>query len=350
MKKLIIADITSLKKDNKCFGHFSNVSNMYLKIFDSSFDVRIAGGPIYLVNNYKNIIELKFDNDIESMKNLIGRLRIKLREIINGITLVRNKNNDIIVFQSYSINSILISLLFVKGDKDIYLIQYRNQINRILTKILYKIVNKKISGIICPNIEVGKSYNKRYIVVPDYIYTGKSLQNEKVNKEYDFGMFGLMSEGKDVEDIVDTFKNTNYRVLIAGYFSDSKRYDDLINRKSKNIEIVNKYLDDDEYKMYIKNTKYVILPYKNYYKQATSGVVFDVLFNGTPVITKSYDTFSFVQDYGVGILYRNKLIEVNSSELLEDKFYIRLCENIHTFILDNKTKSDELIKFINKKV
>lgn len=344
MKRLVIADITSLNKNGQVFGHFDKVARMYKSILKKEFEVVIAGGPIYSTIDLDTIM-LKYDNDVSLMNTIVQRMIVKLKEVLNGILLLKQKNNDIIIFQAYSIKSILIALFFLKDKKDIYLIQYKNELNSKITRALYKLVNKKITGIICPNESVGISYNKRYLVVPDYICT-QDIVIETNDKKYDLGMFGIMSEGKDVEDIVNTFKNTNYKIMIAGYFSDISRYNELVNKKSENIQIINKYLSDTEYNEYIKNSKYVILPYKDYYKSATSGVIFDVLFNYVPVITKAYDTFKIIKDYDIGILYNSTLKEIEEKNILDEKLYNNYISNIKKFINENKSQANKVINFL----
>ena len=46
-QRVIIADIASIKKDNKIFGHYGKVAKMYCKMLNEQYEARIAGGPVY---------------------------------------------------------------------------------------------------------------------------------------------------------------------------------------------------------------------------------------------------------------------------------------------------------------
>lgn len=347
MKRVIIADITSLKKNGKIFGHFKKVNEMYINLLKREFDVEIAGGPIYFKDGIHGV-KLRYDNDIDNMIGKYKKIIVKYKEIYNCIYLLNNNNNATIIFQSYSLKSILISILLTNTNNKIYLIQYKDELKNLVNKILYQLTKNKIAGIICSNQFIGESYDNKFIVMPDYIYNKKSIDTNTYSQIYDFGMFGIISDGKDVEDVINRFRNTNYKVIIAGYFNDEERYDKIMNDKTDNILVINKYLDEHEYNAYIGKTKYVLLPYSEYYKSASSGVIYDVLFNKKPVITKNYDNFKFVKNYNIGVLYDKKLNEVDIDYLLSDVNYNNMVDNIDIFINDNLKQGKELVNFLKE--
>lgn len=348
-KKVIIADISSIKVENKIFGHYGKVALMYKKMLkNENFDFFIAGGPIYK-NSYKeiNCLELPYDYNLDKLSNKIGKVYFKMHSTLNGIKLFFNAKNSIVICQPYSFISWMLSILFASRTTDIYLIEYRNELNKSINKLMYFFARKKIKGVICSSDDVGKAYGLPYIVVPDYIYCENKLHNKSYSPQYDFGMVGIMSNGKDIDDVIYTFSNTNYKVLIAGYFHNKERYQKILDKKTDNIEVVNKYLSNEEYEAFFDNVKYVLLPYAEYYKNASSGVIYDILFHRKPVITKDYPNFEFVKKYNIGVLYNKSLKELDFKLLNQEDFSESMQNNIDEFLIENKSCAKKIIDFIS---
>ena len=345
MKQIIIADISSVRLENNIFGHYGKVARMYCNLFKNDAPVCIAGGKIYKEQfPEQNRIDLPFDCELNSLKSLMGKIKFKICSIVNGIRLFGKASDSIIVCQPYSFASWMLSLAFshkAKSNK-IYLIEYRNQLDKKSNRILFGLAKKKISGILCPNKEVGEAFGLPYRLVTDYIYDKDDLPKENVNLQYDFGVFGIMSNGKDIKDVVDSFSGSKFKVLIAGYFGEKKKQ--YCENQTDNITVIDKYLSDAEYDSALNETKYIILPYKDAYKSQSSGVVFDILFRGKPVLTKNFPTFKFVKDYDLGVLYENSLSEVDFDTLI-DKEYEEFYKNICGFIAENKKQKEEILKF-----
>lgn len=348
MEKVIIADITTLHNGNLILGHSLAVSENYLKVLRGNLEIYIAGGKIYSQYFDKGIlIILPFQNNNKFVENFIGRIIKKIKEAINA-GIVLKGDADTVIFQSYSsLIPILIALLFSRTNSKVFIIQYKYGLRGRLINYLYKKVSSKIEGIICTNSEVGKMYNKKYLVVSDFIYTNPKNNLENVTRveekyKYDFSFVGIVSDGKNIEDIVENFNNTNYKVLIAGQFEDIERYKTLIKLANENIEIINKFLEEKTYRQYIKASKYILLPYKDYYNDVSSGVVYDALFYGKPVIASNVKNFEFIKEYNLGYLYEESIREVLDKQLN----YNRFIENINKFLEDNIKYKDKLIKFL----
>ena len=122
-------------------------------------------------------------------------------------------------------------------------------------------------------------------------------------------MFGYMGPGKNVESVINAFKDVDKKVIIAGSFSDKNRFEKCLSMKSDNIEIINKYLSDEEYIEYLKATKCIMLPYNDIYNTHTSGVALDAVFDYKPVIASDVSAFSFIREFGLGIIYNNNCIK-----------------------------------------
>lgn len=348
MKRVVIADISSIKLNESNFGHYGKVASMYKKLFKSDdADVMIAGGPVYRTRAVESErIDLPYDFELECGKSKFQTFLMKIGSVINGISLFSKLNNDIVICQPYSFPSWMISILFAKRITDIYLIEYKDERHNRLNKFLYNLVKKRIKGIICPNDVVGKAYDLPYITVPDYIVTERKIRDEQIAYKYDFGMVGIMSLGKDIDDVIQSFANTKYKVIIAGYFNDLQRYESFVRRCTPNITIINKYLSDDEYNCILKSTKYMLLPYNKKYSAASSGVVFDILFNGRPLITRDFLNFHFVKEYGVGILYTESIAELDHDKLLDDENVAVTCKKIDAFLEDNYQSGLRLRSYI----
>lgn len=348
MKRVVIADISSIKLNGNNFGHYHKVAVMYKTLLKKSgIDTIIAGGPVYHTKcDEIELINLPYDFELDCNKSKFQTLLMKLGTVINGIILFSRLDEDIVICQPYSFPAWMLSIMFAKKTTDIYLIEYKNERYSRLNDILFKLVRRKIKGVICPNDLVGKAYEISYITVPDYIMTEENKKVEQAEYKYDFGMVGIMSMGKDIEDVIQSFSNTTYKVIIAGYFNNLQRYENFVKKSTSNITIINKYLTDEEYKNIVQSTKYMLLPYNKRYSAASSGVIYDILFNGRPLITRDFINFHFVKEYGVGAVYKDTLRELDFEKLLTDDSVKKICANIDTFLEDNYQNGVKLRNYI----
>ena len=143
------------------------------------------------------------------------------------------------------------------------MIQYQNGLDSKLKKLLYHIVKRKISGMIVPSQQVADFYHINSIIIPDYFPENtKKLNNLNDKYIYDCVLLGTVSNWKNYDDVIESFKKTDLKILIAGKFHDEKIYNELVNKSSSNITIINKYLADEEYDTYINQSRFILLPYK----------------------------------------------------------------------------------------
>ena len=47
MKRLIIADVKSTNVNGKSSGHYFSLAQNYIDLYESEFEVKVAGGPVY---------------------------------------------------------------------------------------------------------------------------------------------------------------------------------------------------------------------------------------------------------------------------------------------------------------
>jgi hypothetical protein len=346
-KRMVIADITSLKSDNKSFGHFFYVAEMYNNIFDNKFDVSIAGGPIY-ASKFNNMKRLKYHVDLKEFNQRSTKIFTKLKELINARKVLRDKTNDYIIFQDYSNTMLFLSILLFGSRSKIYLIQYKNELKSKLRRTIFSLIKKRIAGVIVSKDSVGAQYGTPYIVVPDYIYLGKENDSSQAVCTYDYGVFGIIRKGKDVVGVAKQFQQSSLKLLIAGSIQDEEMRTALheIASQSPNITLIDKYLSENEYDQYIKNTKCVILPYvDDYYNESSSGVIFDILFRRKPVITRKYEIFNFVSSENVGLLYE-RLDEIDWESMIEENRYRQVQNDIGAYLDHHSKKREELVSFI----
>lgn len=97
---------------------------VYKKLFKSiDADVMIAGGAVYRSKTVElERIDLPYDFKLGCTKSKFWTFLMKIGSVINGISLFSKLNDDIVICQSYSFSSWMISVLFAKRITDIYLI------------------------------------------------------------------------------------------------------------------------------------------------------------------------------------------------------------------------------------
>lgn len=342
---VVIADISSIKMNNTIYGHYGKVARMYLNLLGKN--ARAAGGPVYK-NRFADSerVDLPYDFELSSMGTKKGRRRFKIYSIKNGIHLFKTVKNSVIVCQPYSFLSWMTAILLTKKRNKIYLIEYRNELDKKLNRILFKLAKRKIDGVLCPNDKVGRTFGLPYLVLTDYIYDKTEMPPHSENAKYDFGVIGIMSRDKDVADVVKTFTGTDYKVLIAGHFGGRK--DEVCGQYTDNITVVDKYLTNEEYEQAFSDSDCIVLPYGDAYKNQSSGVIFDVLFRAKPVITKDFESFGFVKDSGAGVLYNHTLAELDFEKVTSKENKEKMYANVCRFIEQNKAQREKLAEFLDR--
>lgn len=342
---IVIADFLSVELDGKPYGHYAYTSKMYRRIFGKSISM-VAGGPVYRKAEIENLFSLPFGTTA-ICSNVITGMVNRIKIILNGLKVFYYFSNDIIIIQPGNFICNSLAILFSRKKKNkIYLIEYKDECITRLKKILFEIIKQRINGIICSQESVGKKYGVPYVCVPDYIYTGESVNLLESRIQYDFGIVGRITPSKDIEEVVEHVIHSGYSLLIAGYFVDKNRYKKLKEKvNDQNIQIIDKYLNDEEYKRTILSCKYIVLPYMDdYYTYASSGVIYDIIFSMRPVICPDFRTFQFIKKYKMGVCYRKSFKEINMEELLtETENYER---GIRTYLKCNNMYIEKLKKFI----
>lgn len=321
MKTLYIADIRSNESDGKSTGHYIPVAKMYQKLFSDYVHVKVAGGPIY--KRYFNESELLDLPYTVRHTSIFGRLHI----LRNCIYLFKAAKGQTIVIQHSAVITALIAIaLFYRKDSELYMILYNNEgLRYSFGRLMYRFAKNKINGIICPNDMVGRLYNRPYCIVPDYIYSGDDKNKKKKSFEeklYDFCIVGRIAPGKGVVESAKKIANTKYSMIIAG----KPENEDLANELRKicadadNITLKLGYVSDEDYASYLSKSKYTILNYQGEYSKRSSGVVYDTIFAGVPVVGCRCSALQFVEDEGIGYIYKS-LEDFNPEEIMNPNLY-----------------------------
>ena len=347
MRRLIIADIKSPQLNGVSTGHFFAVARNYYEMFHDVIKTMVSGGPVYQ-NQFKDVL-LQLPNDILNTKDSIWKSKLKYFQ--NSIELFKETEGDIVVIQQGGVLTSFVAMsLFYKKNSRMFLIQYSKEgVNHPLKRLLYKIVRNKIDGIICPNDDVGKAYERPYCVVPDYIYTGNYLCPRKTyeEKNYDVCFVGRIEEEKGILEVARKIAGTNYKMIIAGKVSFKWIANELKNicDGCANIELKIGYVPDEEYYSYIHNSRFCILNYQGEYSRRSSGVVLDIIFNDVPIIGKRCQALRFIEENRIGYIYDN-LEDLDLSHILTKDYYYSCIREIAIYKRKHEEYKKKLADFI----
>ncbi len=339
-KKIIIADIKTLSPDGiNIGGHPIAVANNYMEIFRERC---IVAGGYAITHNFpvSQTITLPYCINHDSLLS-------KLKIFINAIVLFRKGRNQIIVLQqSTTITSFLCIALFYHCHSKLFLIQYNLEGFRSrVGKLLFKLAKRKINGILCPYDMIGDAFQGiPFCTLPDYIYTGNAQQTEipYSKRKYDICVVGRISPEKGVIEVARHYAKTKYHIVIAGKPQNEKIAKQLESacEGAENIKLHLGLIPNEEYYGYLRNSKYALLNYSEVYSERSSGVVFDTLFNGVPILGKKCNALYFISENQLGGLY-DCIENLDTESFFQEDIHNRLVCNIRIY-------RKSLNSFINK--
>lgn len=346
LRQTILADINSYCIRGVLTGHIPAVAKNYQEIFSNMAPLRIAGGPVFL-RSFPDALCLKYHTDEVSCT-----LKNKFRVIYNMWQLFRNCQQDIIVLQSSAVATAFWGIALFKARKTpLYMIQYNTMgLDSPVKRFLYRLAKRKINGIICPNADVGQAYGRPYCVVPDYIYTGADKSNEADDdKKYDFCMIGSISRDKGIIEAAAKLAGSPYRVVIAGRPADNDIEQELrrIAAAADNIELRLRFIDAAEYTDIIRLSRYGVLNYSGAYSEHSSGVIYDFLFAGLPIIGTHCKSLQIVEEYGMGQLF-HRLEDWDISSLPDKETYLQYQRNIRQYYRIHEESRAALVRFVTQ--
>lgn len=328
MKTIYIADLRSNNNEGRCTGHYIPVARNYTDIIGHDANVKIAAGRIY-GDSFEPSRMLWLPFCVSSRRGILHTIIGKLKSLFNCYVLLKKaEKNAIIILQHATVITSCVGLLMFAHRRDlkIFMILYTKEpLQTPLQRLLFRLVKKKLQGVLCPTEEIARAFGLPYCVVPDYVYTGQRQELPAIpyeRKKYDFCLMGRFNQDKGVVEILRLLRDKPYRVLVAGR-PDSPEYDQQIREaigSSPHIELHLGFIETEQYTRYMAESRYCILNYQAEYGNRSSGVVYDTLFAGVPVIGCASMALNMVQEHSLGYLY------TRPEEVCWDEF---LCKEKH---------------------
>lgn len=347
METLIIADVKSFNNNGKSPGHYFAVAQNYLDLYSDYCEVKIAGGPIFKTKFDKKDLFL-LPHDFIPNENWLKR---KWQVLMNCRYLFKHTltENKIVIQHSGLSTAILGIALFAKKKSNIYVIAYNTDaVVSPIKKLIYKLAKQKIKGLLCPHEHVANAYRIPYCIITDYIYVKKEIVPITTfeNKKYDIAILGRIRSGKGVVDAAQYLAKTSLKILIAGS-GDKQMIERLyeICKQCTNIELCIEYLSEEKYKEYIRSARFCLLNYHGTYEDRSSGVVLDIIFNGTPILGRRCNALDFIEKENLGYLFDN-IKKLDNSIINNQKLYRSFLQSIDNYIIKQESYRINVIKFL----
>ena len=329
MNKIYLCDyIGTCDENNVPTGHQIKVLNEYYSMLKNDLNIKFAIPKLY--TNY--IDGINIDECLFLNSNIrIGKLNIKykIRNLYYKISsikkILRNTEDSLVWFVNFDYFLGLV-LLFLKINKDkkivltVFMDEYNNNLkikDKIKTK-LFKYALSKSYLIITSNKIIKEKYMNS-IFIPDYYYHDDYKKYQNITKKSKVINVGTMGEVKDLEGLIELWKDIDYELEVNGRFLDKKRYERLRSNCSGNILIEDNNLSYDEYLSKIAESKFTVLPYKeDSYINRTSGVLLETIFlNSIPIAPKFLLEFNDIKGIDYELLKTEKSLQFNKSEIEE---------------------------------
>lgn len=310
-------------------GHLGKVTEEYVELLQEKYQVHLMASPC-IYKEYvgkENIVteKLGYDIVIDEQFTLKKRIVDKVKIFKNIHRCICNSTPETLFFYQTDFFFFLYLFLFYKKKKkNIYgLIYHQNftggKFEKCL-KYIYKKALAKLDGIIytqkTQKIEHGKT-----LYVPDYLYDSDyySKYNKEI-KENKVICLGTMNRYKQLEELVETFRDIDMKLEIYGRFDDKNRVQELLDKKSDNVIICDCILSTEEYYQKLGEAKYSILPYDmEQYISRSSGVLLESIYVGSiPIAPKLLLEQNGIAGYGYDELEDLKRFEWNYT-LKEEK-------------------------------
>lgn len=278
-------------QNNDVVGHTGKVTKEYFELLSRICEVSLTASPCIIKamrkEKFAKSMELLYDIHVDRPFTLWKRIFDKIKLLKNIHKCLSKQGDDCLFF--YQVDFFFffyISLFYKKHRKKIYCLIFHQdfaggKFENIL-KIFYKHALTKIDGIIYT--QKGHPVPHSNICwIPDYMYSDERyLKYQKIEKQEKVVCVGTMNHLKQLEELVEIFREKTYRLEIIGRFDNLLRLKQLKSRASNNIVIEDELLSDREYYSVLASAKFSILPYDmDQYKNRTSGVLLESLYVGS---------------------------------------------------------------------
>ncbi|PKN32944.1 MAG: hypothetical protein CVU61_15710 [Deltaproteobacteria bacterium HGW-Deltaproteobacteria-19] len=159
--------------------------------------------------------------------------------------------------------------------------------------------------------------------VIEYPCSYPALENPRPLKGMKLLIFGHMREDKGIHEFLEDQKSNAYSITMAGRIHDPR----LRALQKKGLQVIDRFLAEEELKALIDDHDYVLLPYAKHYPGG-AGPLKDALSFGKPVICSDIDIFrEVVETHGVGFVYRDISEIASFLEKTTPAQYTEMAEN-----------------------
>lgn len=195
--------------------------------------------------------------------------------------------------------------------------------------------------------------NNKFHFVSDPIYDKVSdyIFGESKNTKLRFTYFGSFFYGKGVDILIDSILKLDSLVsnqisfTLAGNISKSNFEVNI--PESDNIEIINKYLSEEDVIKLFKKSDVIILPYRKTYENDTSGVLVQASLAKRLTICPDFFPFNHVtKKYNLGVLFEaeSSINLADSIEYVAKNYSILKTKAQHKNFIENISTWDDICK------
>lgn len=214
----------------------------------------------------------------------------------------------------YFLVKILLQIMVWRGVKIIWffhnIIPHQGENN--YTKKIYKFLMRH-SALIVALSKDGYRYLETVNIQGKIMYSPHPFKKELLaeisnfeTKKYDILIWGAISKYKGVVEFLQYLKakalSDEFKILIVGRCKDPGYSLKLKSLLGKNIEYRNEYINDEELKVLISQSKYVLFPYLKG-SVSSSGALMDSIEYGATVIGPNFGAFKDMKEENVTFVY-----------------------------------------------
>jgi glycosyltransferase involved in cell wall biosynthesis len=279
----------------------------------------------------------------EYIDGMMEHIKIKTFKEMKGIIkriyflkkyLYKSKNDTIIATVAY-LPLFFYSIIYKSFD---YKLIIFNTPNKLLYRFIFSfLINRCKATAVLEDVVRENIYKKCRIKRNIQIIHDRNIKKtsfKKNNRVKKVLSIGAMHQSKDVSCVLNVINMRKYNQLQFMFYGRGINKIEFQNIHNNNVLLLDDYLDRERYEAEIIAADYVILPYKKSYGVRFSGILFESLNFGTPVIAS--DIFCLkkvVERYNCGIIYsdmvslaeifdkiQNDEIIINISDLLYNDF------------------------------
>lgn len=307
---------------NNIVGHIGKVTREYMELLEEEYKVHLMASPCIYddLKKEKSILgeRLKYDILVDVPFTMKKRIIDKWKIMRNIWQCLHNSNAETLFFyQTDFFFFLYIFLLYRKGSKRIFALIYQQnftggKLEGILNYIYKKALNK-LEGVIYTQ-KKQEILHQKSLYIPDYLYDADYYEKYNVTpKEEKAVCLGTMNRYKQLEELIQVFKDIDIPLEIYGRFDDKDRVQQLMKNKSDNVVICDCILSTEEYYQKLGKAKYSILPYDmKQYVSRTSGVLLETIYVGSiPIAPKALLEQNGIVGYGYSELEELRNFEWN---------------------------------------